>query len=176
MKFGPENSQFWGCWSKNQYFGYFWAQISPILVLGESKSLQNLPKCVKYLHNRTYLTITNRLGGYMYIFGTRFSGFWSSSPKIGYFPAQISPILAPGGSQNLQNLPKFVNSLHNQTYLTITNRLGSHSYNFGTLFSDFWSSSPKIGYFWAQISPILAPGGSQSLQNLQKFKFSGRIS
>ena len=94
--------------------------------------------------------------------------FGPPAPKIGYFRAQISPILAHGGSQNLQNLPKFVNSLYNQTYLTITNRLGGHMYIFGMLLSDFLSSSPKIGYFWTQISPILATGGSQNLQNLPK--------
>ena len=161
--FGTLFSDFW---SFSPKIGYFWAQISPILARGGSQNLQNLPKCVNSFYNQTYLTINNRLVDHRNIFGTLFSDFLTTSPKIGYFWAQLSPILARGGSQNLQNLPKCVNSFYNQTYLTIANRLVDHRNIFGTLFSDFLSTSPKIGYFWAQLSPILANGRSQNLKNL----------
>ena len=105
----------------------------------------------------------------MHIFGTLLADFWTTSPQFGYFRAQISHILAPGGSENLQNVRKYVNFLCNQTYLTRINRLGGHMHIFGTLLVDFWTTSPQFGYFRTQISHILAPEGSENLQNILKF-------
>ena len=100
---------------------------------------------------QTYLTINNRLGTNWYIFALFFTDIWSSSPKNRYFWVQISPILAPGEVQKLEYWLMFVDSSHKQTYLTTTNRLGTNRYIFWLIFIDFFSSSPKICYFWTQI-------------------------
>ena len=168
-----ENRHIWRFQVQNRPF---WVQIWSIFPSVAPYSDKNQLESVNLLLNQTYLPINNHFGGRYWFFARLLSDFWTTSPQFGYFRAQISPIFAPGGSENLQNIRKFVNSLCNQTYLTIINRLGRHMHIFGTLLTDFWSSNSNIGHFWAQISPNLVLGRSQNLQNLPKLKFSGRIS
>ena len=150
--------------SSSPKIGYFWAEIFPILTPGEAQKHENWLVFVDSSHKQTYLTIFIRFGINRYIFGLFFIDFWSSSPKIGCFWAQISPILTPGEAQKLENWLIFVDSSHKQTYLTIFIRFRINRYIFGLFFIDFRSSSPKIGYFCAQIAPILAPGEVQKLE------------
>ena len=100
--------------------------------------------------------------GQRHVFGDLFSGFWSSSPKIGDFWPHISAILPPAASQNTKKLAKYVVTLSNQIYLPMTTRCGGQRHVFGELFSGFWSSSPKIGDLGPQISAILFPAASQN--------------
>ena len=162
-------------WSSSPQIGYFWAQISPKLAPGEAQNLKYWLIFVVSSHKQTYVTMTNRLAASRRTIGLFFSDFWSSSPQIGYFWAQISPKLAPGEAQNLKYWLIFVVSSHKQTYVTMTNRLAASRRTIGLFFSDFWSSSPQIGYFWAQISSKLAPDEAQNLKFPPNFKFSGKI-
>ena len=123
--------------------------------------LLQLHKILKSWHNMSLLCLIKLTYPWQLVFGVRdtffgelFSGFWSSSPTIGDFWPQISAILLPAAWQNCKRLVKYVVSLSNQTYLPMTTRFGGQRVVFGELFSGFWTSSPKIGDFWPQISPI----------------------
>ena len=145
---------FSGFWSSSPKIGKFWPQISAIFLPAAWQNCKRLAKYVVTLSNQTYLPIITRFGVQRHVFGELFSGFWSSSPTIGDFWPQISAILLPAAWQNCKRLVKYVVSLSNQTYLPMTTRFGGQRVVFGELFSGFWTSSPKIGDFWPQISPI----------------------
>ena len=129
-------------WAKNGWIFDLNPKKIPIILTRSTFSDHPPLECVNISSSQTYLPMNNHFCGRRWFSAISLSDFRTTSPKIGYFLTHISPILAPGGSQNHQNLPECGNSLYNQTYLTIINRLGDHRDIFGTLFSDLWSSSP----------------------------------
>ena len=161
--------RFSGFWSSSPKIGKFWPQISAIFPPADWQNCKRQAKYVVTLSNQTYLPIITRFGVQRHVFGELFSGFWSSSPKIGDFWPHISAILPPAASQNTKKLAKYVVTLSNQICLPMTTRFGGQRHVFGELFSGFWSSSPKIGDFWPHISATLLLAASQNCKRLAKY-------
>ena len=139
---------FSGFWSSSPKIGKFWPQISAIFLPAAWQNCKGLAKYVVTLSNQTYLPIITRFGVQRHVFGELFSGFLSSSLKIGNFWPHISAIFLLAASKNWKRLAKYVVTLCNQTYIPITIRFGGQRHVFGELFSGFWSSSPEIDELW----------------------------
>ena len=71
----------------------------------------------------------------------------ASAPKLDNYKPQISPKLAPGEAQNLKYWLIFVVPSHQQTYVTMTNRLAANRRTIGLFSVISGAPAPKLAIF-----------------------------